>query len=1087
MKEMENLKFNSLDLTFITNEEGKTLKDRFNILLNDARFFDCIVGYFYLSGFHNIYKALENIEKIRILVGIATSEKIYELITKSKSENITFFNPSNYEVKQFLEEKIIEELEESEDSESVEKGVKKFIEWIKSGKLEIRAYPSKKLHAKLYIITFKEGDRDIGRVITGSSNLTQSGLDNNLEFNVELKNRSDYEFAKIKFEELWEKSVELNETFVNTINEKTYINENITPYEIYLKFLYEYFKDELNYLNELDNKYLPENFKELKYQKQAVLNAKKIIEEYGGVFISDVVGLGKTYICAMLVSQLDGRTMVIAPPSLINKNNPGSWKNVFSDFNISAEYVSTGKLEEAEDLINQREYKNIVIDEAHRFRNELTISYEKLSKICRGRRVILVSATPYNNSPKDILAQLKLFQNAKKSTIPGVPNLENFFLSLQAKLKNLDRSNNYDEYIKETREIAKEIRNKVLKYVMVRRTRKDIETYFNEDLESNNIKFPKIEAPKPLLYQLNQIENEIFNKTIETLTKELTYSRYTPLRYLKDEINLNNIQNEIQAQKNLASFMKVLLIKRLESSFYAFRKSITRFIDSYEKFIKIYEENKKVFVSKKHISKIIEFLESDDDEAIQNLIEEGKADEYPANQFREDFKEALKKDLNTLKKIQEMWNQIERDPKLEVLLNNLENNPILKYKKVIIFTESRETAEYLVNSINKKFGEISLLFDGSSSEQVRNKVIDNFDARAKNKRDDYRILASTEVLSEGVNLHRSNIVINYDIPWNPTKLIQRVGRVNRIDTQFDKIYIFNFFPTEQGENEIELLKIARSKVEAFLSLLGGDAEILTEGEPISSHELFNKLTSQEIFLEDEIFEENELKYLKVIEKIRDENPDLFEKIKKLPKKARASKNFDQNLKSLVYPDSLITFFRKGKLMKFYLSSDNETKEIDFLAAVKIFECSKNEPKTKLPLERYYELLEKNKLLFLQATYEEEILSEDFNKKGKDSSKELKNLLKAVLKNSKQLTEEQENYINIIIKSLEIGSIPKKTIQKVNQEIKKLNKEIENPLKVLTILQKEIHPSFVKDHSINVNTSKDGKREVILSLYISRND
>jgi len=531
--------------------------------------------------------------------------------------------------------------------------------------------------------------------------------------------------------------------------------------------------------------------------------------------------------------------------------------------------------------------------------------------------------------------------------------------------------------------------------------------------------------------------------------------------------------------------MKVLLIKRLESSFYAFRKSITRFIDSYEKFIKIYEENKKVFISKKHISKIIEFLESDDDQAIQNLIEEGKADEYSADQFRVDFKEALKKDLNTLKKIQEIWNQIERDPKLEVLLNNLENNPILKDKKVIIFTESRETAEYLVNSINKKFGEISLLFDGSSSEQDRNKVIDNFDARAKNKRDDYRILVSTEVLSEGVNLHRSNIVINYDIPWNPTKLIQRVGRVNRIDTQFDKIYIFNFFPTEQGENEIELLKIARSKVEAFLSLLGGDAEILTEGEPISSHELFNKLTSQEIFLEDEIFEENELKYLKVIEKIRDENPDLFEKIKKLPKKARASKNFDENLNSLVYSDSLITFFRKGKLMKFYLSSDNETKEIDFLAAAKIFECSKNEPKTKLPLERYYELLEKNKLLFLQATYEEEISSEDFNKKGKDSSKKLKNFLRAVLKNSKQLTEEQEDYINIIIKSLEIGSIPKKTIQKVNQEIKKLNEEIQNPLKVLTILQKEIHPSFVKDHSINVNTSKDGKREVILSLYISK--
>ena len=1059
-----------MDLTFITNENGKTLKERFEELIKDCKTFDCIVGYFYISGFHLIYKSLENAEKIRILVGIGVDEKTYKLIKFSNSE-----------VKQYIRDEIENELSNSDDNKETEEGIRAFIEWIKNKKLEIRAYPSRNLHAKLYIFTFKEKDRDVGRVITGSSNFTQSGLIDNLEFNVELKNRADYEFAKSKFEELWEKAIDVSETYVKTIYNETWLKEDITPYELYLKFLYEYFKDELNKTSDTFMDFLPENFKELNYQKQAVLNAKRILEEYGGVFISDVVGLGKTYICAMLVSQLDGRTMVIAPPSLLSKNNPGSWQNVFSDFNIHADFVSTGKLDEALELIRKREYKNIVIDEAHRFRNETTISYEKLSEICRGKRVILVSATPYSNSPKDVLAQLKLFQNARKSTIPGVPDLEKFFLSLDRRLKSLDRSSNYDEYMKVTSEIAKEIRNKVLKYVMVRRTRKDIETYFKEDLERNNIKFPQIEDPKPLLYQLNERENKIFMKTVKLLTKKLTYARYTPLLYLKSKIT----PLEEQSQRNLGGFMKVLLVKRLESSFYAFRKSIGRFIKSYEEFIRAYKEEGKVFVSKKYSDKIFELLEKDDDEAIQKLIEEGKAQEYKASEFTKDFENHLENDLNILKEIQSMWNEIRRDPKLDVLLDKLRNDPILKGKKIVIFTESKETAEYLVDNINKKFGEIALLFHGSSQENVKDKVIENFDARARNKKDDYKILVSTEVLSEGVNLHRSNIVINYDIPWNPTKLIQRVGRVNRIDTQFDKIYVFNFFPTEQGENEIELIKIARSKVQAFLNLLGGDAAILTEGEPVASHELFDKLTSKKIFFEDEIFEESELKYLKVIEKVRDENPDLFEKIKRLPKKARSSRKFDDKFQGIIQPDSLITFFRKGKLMKFYLSWNGGTYELDFLTAAKIFECPENEKRTMLPLERYYDLLGKNKSAFFYATSGEEILSQ--SRRGTDSARELTKILKALLKNSKQLTEDQEGYMERLIQRLEEGAIPKKTIQKVNQAIRKLGEEIQKPLKVIAILQKEISPVFLKGHFVEKIIPVDEKREVILSLYLSKKD
>ena len=161
-----------------------------------------------------------------------------------------------------------------------------------------------------------------------------------------------------------------------------------SPYQLYLKFLYEYFKDELSRTDEVFVKYLPQEFKKLEYQEQAVLNAKKILMEYGGVFISDVVGLGKTYISAMLAGQLDGRTLVIAPPMLLEKSNPGSWPNVFSDFRVHADYESLGKLDDLLDRGTEK-YTNIIIDEAHRFRTETTITYEKLAEICRGKRVIL--------------------------------------------------------------------------------------------------------------------------------------------------------------------------------------------------------------------------------------------------------------------------------------------------------------------------------------------------------------------------------------------------------------------------------------------------------------------------------------------------------------------------------------------------------------------------------------------------------------------------------------------------------------------------------------------------------------------------
>jgi len=1063
----------STDLTFITNEEGKKLKDRFETLIRDSKYFDCLVGYFFISGFHQIYRALENTEKIRILIGIGTDKTTYELLTSYNNENQQTLPFSHAETKQVIEGYVENELAESEVSSDVENGINKFTEWIQNKKLEIRAYPSQNIHAKLYIVSFKEGDRDVGRVITGSSNLTQAGLVDNLEFNVELKNSADYQFAKKKFEDLWKNSVDVSEKYIQTIESKTWLNQNITPYQLYLKLLYEYFKDELSQSDEVFAKYLPQDFKKLEYQEQAVLNAKKILQEFGGVFISDVVGLGKTYIATLLVGQLDGRTLVVAPPVLLDRENPGSWPNAFSDFKIPADFESIGKLD---DIISKGtdKYTNIIIDEAHRFRTETTITYEKLAEISRGKRVILVTATPYNNSPKDILAQIKLFQNARKSTIPNCADLESFFNGLDKRLKNLDRKRNYEDYIKTIKENAREIREKVLKYLMVRRTRTEIVKYFGNDLKTQNLKFPEVENPEPLFYELNDHEDEIFNKTIELISQKFTYARYMPMLYLKEGLD----QLEEQSQKNMGKFMKILLVKRLESSFFAFKNSIDRFIQSYEMFIKEFV-NGNVYISKKYTNKIFEFLESDDDVAIQKLIDEGKAEKYPSDAFRDDFITDLKNDFSTLQQVNVLWQKINRDPKLISFKSYLSKNQILKENKLIIFTESKETAEYLSNHLNEKNPNTALCFTGGSGEAIRDKVIENFDAKARNPKNDYRILISTEVLSEGVNLHRSNVVINYDIPWNPTRMMQRVGRINRVDTPFDKIYTFNFFPTKQSNEEIKLKEAAEVKINAFLTLLGGDAALLTEGEPVGSHELFDKLVSKKTITGEDENETSELKYLHIIKKIRDKQPDLFEKIKHLPKKARSAKISHKN------KDFLITYFRKGKLQKFFMSDPNGmTKELDFLSAAELIECMESEKRQKLP-PHFYELHDRNKEAFITATTED--MADPHSRKGKDSAFQILKILKTVFKSKQQLTDDQEEYLKKVFNRIEDGALPKQTIQETLKALNSLGDGLTNQFKVLAVLQNNIAKELLESHYAERNPHSSGKREVILSLYLSEGE
>lgn len=1071
------------DLTFFTNENGHSLLSRFKSTLKDTQLFDVLVGYFRSSGFYQLYESLEPVEKIRILVGLSVDKESYDIMQYHRQMGMLDLE-SHQRTKKIFQKNLQEEIESSEENDNkLEIGVRKFIEFLKkevenqdldkekggNGKqLEIRAYPSKNIHAKVYIGKFKPEDRDYGYVITGSSNFSQNGLIANREFNVELRTKRDVLFAEDQFNCLWAEGVDISDDFIDTITTKTWLNDQITPYELYLKLIYEYLEEDINLENQFDP-FLPDGFMKLKYQSQAAIQAKKILDTYNGVFLADVVGLGKTFITALLLQQVQGKSLIICPPVLKQY-----WEDSLFDFGIRSFTVeSLGKLEHIFKK-GLDKYDYVVIDEAHRFRNEGTQSYANLLDICRGKKVILVTATPLNNTVDDIFAQLKLFQAPKNSTIPGVPNLEKFFSAFRTQLNKIDKSD--PEYKVAIKEISNKIKNSILRYVMVRRTRNDVVTYFQEDIVKQKLKFPDLAIPQKIVYEYKGDLEITFNKTMQYL-QEFTYARYTPLLYYIGNKRLTEFEK--QQQRNVGGFMKGILVKRLESSFFAFRQSIDRFILSYDNFINMFN-NGTVYISKK--VNVYDLLDNDDFAKLEELVDEDKAHKYDSIDFRKEFITKLEFDLKILKDIQTQWKSVDSDPKLEHFITDLKTNKILKKDKLVIFTESKETGDYIFEALLKEFPNKVLFYSSKGGRHTNNKTISNhnvardmiqanFDPNRKPKEqaNDLRILIATDILAEGINLHRSNTIINYDLPWNPTRVLQRVGRVNRLGSDFSDIFIYNFFPTTHSDQHLGLEVNITNKIQMFHDILGEDAKYLSDGEEFGSQELFNTLNNKKSYTGEDEEGDSELKYLEMMRKIRDENPDLFEKIKKLPKKARSG-----FVKEKITNDQLVTFFRIGKLKKFYLNQSGTSNEITFFDAVKELECTPLTKRGNIPKE-YFHLLQTNKSKFeIDTTVGDESLK---SSGGRSNAAYIEKRLKdKSFKNCKTFTDSDDEFINGLKDMLHQGTMAKKTAQIIKKELERTT----DPLEVLNILRNQIRAVAIEQNSSN---KKFQNREVILSGYI----
>lgn len=955
-----------------TNQNGNTLMKEFEGVLKhnpQIRNLDAVVGFLRASGYFSLRPFLDSINKVRVLIGIDVDKYIAEAARQGK----LFFGAED-DVKQDYLRQIRKDIESSYYRKEIEDGMFRMVQDLLDGKLELRAHPSKKIHAKIYVLYPDDFNQYTqGMVITGSSNLSGNGLgiteERQYEFNVKMTQHEDVQFAKDEFEQLWEeaKGCEITADDLKTSIDRTYLKGEVSPYDLYIKMLMEYFSDRILETDNDDPLDMPEGYSKYDYQMDAVIEGFQKLVRYDGFFLADVVGLGKTVIATMIAKKFlieNGRDhtkiLVVYPPA-VEQN----WKTTFKDFGIDkyAKFISNGSLSKVLDEDNYNywnadEYDLVLVDEAHKFRSHTTSAFEQLQEICKmprietgnisgyKKKVMLISATPMNNTPADLYNEILLFQDPRHCTIDGVGNLTAFFAPLIVEFRKL--RNNPEADIRDFKKLAEKVRDRVIKPLTVRRTRTDIEHVprYNKDVNG----FPKVERPIESRYELNEHLANLFERAMQTLDKELTYARYQAIAYLKQDASNGLYDNAELISRSLAGIRKNGLVKRLESSFYAFQVSINNFRQANQNMLDMFANNKVFIAPDLDINTMLATMTEEEIE--ERLNEKAKNNPknavFKADDFRPDFIEMLQADQIILEQMCNEWQDISDNDdskfaKFKELLKHelfkIENNP---EQKLVVFSESVDTVNYLQRRINRP--DVLVISSDNRGQQFKT-IRENFDANYKTKLNDYNIILTTDVLAEGVNLHRSNVIVNYDTPWNSTRLMQRIGRVNRIGSVSKHIYNYVFYPSREGNREINLNQIAVSKIQTFHSTFGEDNQIYSQNEILDRS--LSKLFDEALKEQKKDFNQ-EIPYYEELRSLYQTNRREYNRIAKLSLRSRTGRKPCMVDGVTLSCDTLV-FLKTNFRKVFFIVSEN-AEEISVLDALRYFKALPDEH----PVERIKE-------------------------------------------------------------------------------------------------------------------------------------
>jgi superfamily II DNA or RNA helicase len=980
----------------IIDNQSENLVDVIRRILPGTQSAKFAVGYFFLSGLEAVSEALQNVGELRLLIGNTTNRETIEQI----AEGYRRLEQVHEAVEALAYPKRVEQslrttetahavgqaLAATDQTDEAERLAGILVQLIEQKRLKVRVYTKGRLHAKAYIFDYgpvygatgQPIPRDEkGIAVVGSSNFTLSGISHNTELNVRVHGNENHKSLTEWFTRLWDESQDFEEQLMQELRQSWPLAQ-VTPYEIYLKTLYELVGERLDGEGEAEFLWQSEISAVLTdFQLRAVKEAVRIIREFGGCFVSDVVGLGKSYIGAAIVKHFEraerARPLIICPVSLQDM-----WEHYNEIYGLNARVLPMSMLRENDDglhvLLDDEKYRDrdfVLIDESHNFRHHTSQRYKVLQAYLQSgdRRCVLLTATPRNKTAWDIYHQIQLFHRGDITLLPiEPPNLKTYFKLVEDGERALPS---------------------LLSHLLIRRTRTDILRWYGYDSETHRRVDPDNFVPyrhgerrayvhvagrhqffprrdlQTIEYNVEKTYRGLYRQLREFIsprsgeagvlpgfantTDHLVYARYGLWHYVQAQKKTRAPYNELQrAGINLRGLLRVSLFKRLESSVEAFRKTLNRMIQSHEAFLAALGQG--IVPAGEKAQRILyesdQYDEAELYDALNAVTGRYEAEDFMLSALRDD----IQHDLNILR---EMYRLVEpiipgQDAKLQKLILRLAE---LSGRKCLIFTQYADTAVYLHENLNPgpvRDPGIEVIFGNDKNKTT---IVGRFAPKAnpehkpREGQPEIQTLIATDVLSEGLNMQDCDQVINYDLHWNPVRLIQRFGRIDRIGSEHDVVCASNFLPETELESNLGLREKLQHRIQEIHDTIGEDAAILDPSEQLNEeafYSIYESRQAQDIDDSDadQLVDLNEVQ--EFMRQLREDDPVLFQRVVSLKDGIRCGYSRGQ--------EGAVVLCRAGSYRQLYLTDKSgEIISRDIPKILNLMRCAPNEPSSELPI------------------------------------------------------------------------------------------------------------------------------------------
>lgn len=853
---MAEQEFSSIPDIIDNSTEGQKLFDILNLVLLPQVSADFATAYFNVAGFALVKDNLAKARNFRLLLGREPAVT-HPLATGGGTTLVT--------------DELRGDTEDAMGHKETPAIIKNLASFLQRDSVHVRLCSGHFSHGKAYII---RGIPYLGEIaIFGSSNFTSSGLTANWELNSVHKQTSAVQGIRNWFERFWDKSDDFKAQLGGLLSDFT---AKYSPFDIYIKALYEYFKDRFEMEAKADG---PSPIFLADFQRDGYLAAKDILDTYSGVMLTDSVGLGKTYLGLKLLDdyayRLRQKALIICPAQL---RDP-LWEPKLRDYAIRVDVRSQEELGRGSFFVQEfLDHDVILVDECHNFRNSTANRYDNLVRLLtlgKPKKLILLTATPVNNSIFDLYQQIKLITRGYDDffSSAGIRSLLGYFRQVEANKDYL-----YD----------------LLEEIAVRRSRHYIrKNYPHAIIDGNLVRFPEREL-HTIHYSLEQsyqglyqevadiIENlNLASYSLDTYRKDVRLSQLALWDSLKERLlaqgltqkEIENLTWRVGRQISIVHMLKTLYLKRLESSVEALRISLERQARFQEKFLEVLRQGR--LLDAASYRNIFEWNGADDiaegKETVEQLIDRlEKVD--PEQYLLDDVAKTVQADIEALNSVLKKLPKAEELPKYDSKLQELKKLLVgeLKGKKVVVFSYFKDTTRYIYRQLNTPdfysalgHNRVSITDSDIDSGQRKDRII-RFAPKAneasyiKGTDREIDLLISTDILSEGQNLQDADTVINYDLHWNPVRMIQRAGRIDRIGSDWDWAHIYNFFPEDKLDALLKLVERLYEKLDAIKRTVGLDASTLGETVDPKEFNAIRRIQAQDSSILDELEQDSEL-------------------------------------------------------------------------------------------------------------------------------------------------------------------------------------------------------------------------------------